>query len=86
MSRDWNDKTDQLTHVAWKDGPMWNSSDTKEKIEAIRACFDGGVSDEHDKKVKSRSGAGLIAQTAERIQNEIKSFQKELKDLWKPRR
>ena len=60
-----------------KDGPMWNSSETKEKIEAIRACFDGGVSDEHDKKVKSRSGAGLIAQTAERIQNEIKSFQKE---------
>ena len=47
------------------------------KIEAVRACVDGGVSDEHDKKVKSRSGARLIIQTAERIQNDIKSFQKE---------
>ena len=75
--RDWNDKADRLTRVAREDGPMWNSPETKEKIEAIRACFDGGVSDEHDKKVKSRSGAGLIVQTAQRIRKKIKAFQKE---------
>ena len=50
---------------------MWNSSETKDKIEAIRAGFDGGVSDEHDKKVESRGGAGWIMKTADRIQNEM---------------
>ena len=71
VCRYWNNKADRLTHVAKENGLVWNSSETKEKIEAIQTCFDGGVSDKHDKQVKSRSGAGWIIKTAECIQNEM---------------
>ena len=47
---DWNEKADRLAHEARDKGASWNSFTIKEgsKIEAARACFDGGVNRQED--------------------------------------
>ena len=56
--RDWDGEAYYLTHKAMEDGPTWNTFEIKEKFDAIRAYFDGGVSNEEDTHVKNRVGAG----------------------------
>ena len=56
--RDWNEEADRLTHEAREKGTSWNSFTVNEgaNIEAVRACFDGAVSRQEDRKVKHKVG------------------------------
>ena len=38
------------------------------KLEAVRACFDGGASKQEDKKVKHEVGSAYVLQALERIE------------------
>ena len=69
--RDWNGDADYLSHKAREEGPAWKAFQTKERIEAIRVYFDGGVSHEEDKKVKNRVCPGWLIQVAEAIGKQI---------------
>ena len=52
ICRDWNEKADRLTHEARGKGASWNSFMMMEgsKLEAVRACFDGGGQQARRKK------------------------------------
>ena len=68
--RDWNEKADRLTHEAREKGASWSSFTMKKgsKIGAVRACFDGGVSKQEDRKVKRKVGSAYATQASERIE------------------
>ena len=42
-----------------------------EKLEAVRAFFDGGVSNQDDHRVKYKVGLGYVIQTSERIEESV---------------
>ena len=69
-NRDWNEEADRLTHEAREKGASWNSFTMKKgaKIEAVRACFDGGASRQEDRQVKHKVGSAYVIQTSERIE------------------
>ena len=48
IHRYWNEKADRLTHEAREKGSSWNPFSMHEgkKLEAVRAFFDGGVSNQ----------------------------------------
>ena len=71
--RDWNEEADRLTHEARDKGASWNSFTMTEgsKVEAVRACSDGGVSKQEDRKVKHKKRDRLMSS----------KHQKELKKL-----
>ena len=67
--RDWNEKADRLTHEAREKGASWNSFTMMEgsKPDAVRACIDGGVSKQEDRKVRRNFGSAYVIQAWERI-------------------
>ena len=69
-NRDWNEKADLLAHEAREKGASWNSLTMKKgsKVGAVRACFDGGVSKQEDRKVKRKVGSAYGIQASERIE------------------
>ena len=73
ICRDWNEEAARLTHEAREKGASWNSFTIKEgaKIEAVRACFDGGVSRQEDRKVKYKVGSAYRIQMSERIEEAL---------------
>ena len=64
------EKADRLTHEAREKGASWNSFTMMEgsKLESVRACFDGGVSKQEDRKVKQKVGSAYVIQASKRIE------------------
>ena len=62
-----NEKADRLTHEAREKGASWNSFKMMEgsKLEAVRACFDGGVSRQGDRNGKR--GIGVCDSSVEKL-------------------
>ena len=74
--RDWNEKADRLTHEASEKGSSWNSFSTHEgeKLEAVRAFFDGGVSNQGGHRVKYKAGSGHVIQTSDIIEEDVEKM------------
>ena len=60
--RDWSEKADRLTHEAREKGASWTSFTIMEgsSLEAVRACFAGGVSKQEGRKVKHKVGSANV--------------------------
>ena len=73
--RNWTEEADRLTHEAREKGACWNFFTVKEgsKIEAVRACFDGGVSREEDREVKD-SGIGLSSKQLKELRKLLRRW------------
>ena len=76
INRDWNEKADRLTHEAREKGASWSSFTMKKgsKVGAVRACFDGGVSKQEDRKVKRKVGSAYATQASERIEEAVRRW------------
>ena len=61
FDRDWTQKADHLTHVAREKGATWNSFTMEERnrLEVVRASFDGGVNMQDDDKIKHKGGVSI---------------------------
>ena len=68
--REWNENADCLTHKAREEGCSWNFFTVREseKREAVRAFFDGGVSNPDDRNVRYKVGYGYLIQASEKIE------------------
>ena len=74
--REWNQRGDRLTHDAREKGASWNPFEKieGEKMEAVRAYFDGGVSEKTDDRVKHKVGSVYVAQSSERTEENAENM------------
>ena len=59
-------------------GASWNTFTMMvgSKMEAVRACFDGGVGRQEDRKVKHEVGSAYLIQASERIEEAAEKMER----------